>query len=217
MLRFKSNVARSDPFSSYSQCLYGRTRGTGIGSGLIADGHLYHGAKGASGDIGHIQLNREKVPLCRCGKVGCLEAHAAGWAIARELRANGFEAEDAHDVVRLIDQHVPEAIGLLREAGRAIGEVVAGVVCILSPRTIRVGGTLAAEQEYLVAVLRERVYQRCLPLATNNLIIEATSTSEIGCLTGAAILLKQKMFTRDGSVLLLKRYQEWRLEDFDKK
>ncbi|AQZ54375.1 ROK family protein [Martelella mediterranea] len=189
--------------------------GTGIGSGLIADGHLYHGANGASGDIGHIQLNREKAPLCRCGKVGCLEAHAAGWAIARELRASGFEAEDAHDVIRLIDQHVPEAIGLLREAGRALGEVVADVVSILNPRTIRIGSTLAAAQEYLLAGVRERVYQRCLPLATNNLIIEAAPPNEIGCLTGAALLLKQKVFTRDGSERLLKRYQEWRLADFD--
>ncbi|WP_319519755.1 ROK family protein [uncultured Martelella sp.] len=51
----------------------------------MADGHLYHGANGTTGDIGHIQLNRERAPLCRCGKVGCIEAHAAGWAIAREL------------------------------------------------------------------------------------------------------------------------------------
>mgnify|MGYP001363068189 CR=1 FL=1 len=82
------------------------------------------------------------------------------------LHANGFEAEDAHDVVRLIDQHVPEAIGLLREAGRALGEVVADVVSILNPRTIRIGGTLSAAQEYPLAGVPEQIYQRCLPLAT---------------------------------------------------
>ncbi|PRX09069.1 UNVERIFIED_ORG: hypothetical protein BCL66_108149 [Martelella mediterranea] len=44
--------------------------------------------------------------------------------------------------------------------------VVADVVSILNPGTIRIGGTLAASQEHLVAGVRERAYQRCLPLAT---------------------------------------------------
>src|SRR5882757_1082632 len=53
--------------------------GTGIGSGVITDGRMHRGARGAAGDVGHIQLRDADAPLCRCGKLGCVEAYAAGW------------------------------------------------------------------------------------------------------------------------------------------
>ena len=184
--------------------------GTGIGSGLIAGGELFRGANGASGDIGHIQIVRDEAPLCRCGKVGCLEAHAAGWAIARDLRSRGIPAENAHDVVALVDRHVPEAIDLVRQSGRMLGEVVADCVSMLNPKVVRIGGTLAAANEYLLAGVRERVYQRCLPLATNNLVIEATLPDERGVLTGAALLVAEHQLTKRPLAPLLNRFFEWK-------
>lgn len=184
--------------------------GTGIGSGFILDGHLYRGADGASGDIGHIQLNRGREVLCRCGKLGCLEAHAAGWAIARDLTAQGTEATDAQDVVREIDNQRPEAIALVREAGRALGEVVADAVSMLNPRTIRIGGTLASAHEYLLAGVREMVYQRCLPLATSQLMIEAAPPNTIACLQGAVISVREHLFSGIRSSALLERFGKWR-------
>ncbi len=183
--------------------------GTGIGSGLIAGGELYRGANGASGDIGHVQLIRDQAPLCRCGKVGCLEAHAAGWAIARDLRTRGIPAQDAHDVVALVEQHVPEAIDLVRKSGRALGEVVAECVSILNPKVIRIGGTLAAANEYLLAGVREMVYQRCLPLATNSLVIESSLPDERGCLIGAALLVADRQLTKRPLEPMLNRYYAW--------
>lgn len=183
---------------------------TGIGSGFILDGRLYRGADGASGDIGHIQLNRGHAPLCRCGKVGCLEAHAAGWAIARDLAAKGIDATDAHDVIREVDNQLPEAIGLVREAGRALGEVVADAVSMLNPRTIRIGGALAAAHEYLLAGVRELVYQRCLPLATSQLLIEPAPPSDEACLQGATISLRKHVFSGLPAMAMLERLERWR-------
>lgn len=184
--------------------------GTGIGSGFILDGHLYRGADGASGDIGHIQLNRDHAPLCRCGKVGCLEAHAAGWAIARDLRDLGIEANDAHDVIRQIDAQRPEAISLVRQAGRALGEVIADAVSMLNPHTIRIGGTLASAHEYLLAGVRELVYQRCLPLATRRLLIEPAPPNAIACIQGAVISVRAHIFNGIQSSIMLERFSEWR-------
>jgi predicted NBD/HSP70 family sugar kinase len=184
--------------------------GTGIGSGFIADGRLYHGATGASGDIGHIQLVRDSAPLCRCGKIGCLEAHAAGWAIARDLRAMGIAANDAHDVVELVRNHIPQAIGLVREAGRTLGEVIADAISILNPRVLRIGGTLVGAHEYLLAGVRELVYQRCLPLATNDLLIEASQPDEECCVIGVSQILVDRIFNHDGLELLVGRHQQWR-------
>ena len=62
------------------------TASTGIGGGLILNGRLYHGASGMAGEIGHITI-MPYGPLCGCGNRGCLEALAAGTAIARQARA----------------------------------------------------------------------------------------------------------------------------------
>jgi len=68
--------------------------GTGVGSGIIANGQTYRGADGAAGDIGHNQIpirDDAPEPLCRCGNTGCVEAYAGGWALVRDLRAEGKE------------------------------------------------------------------------------------------------------------------------------
>jgi predicted NBD/HSP70 family sugar kinase len=169
-------------------CLFIKA-GTGIGSGIVMDGRIYRGARGAAGDIGHIQLTTEGAPLCRCGKLGCVEARGAGWAIARDLRARGFQAANARDVIALIERNTPECIQLVREAGRVLGEVAADVVSVLNPNLIIIGGTLARAEEHLLAGVRELVYQRCLPLATRELQISPARSDDRAGVLGAAQLV----------------------------
>ena len=57
--------------------------GTGIGAGIISDGHLHRGAQGSAGDVGHIQVVDDPLVVCRCGNLGCLEALAGGGALGR--------------------------------------------------------------------------------------------------------------------------------------
>ncbi|WP_313664746.1 ROK family transcriptional regulator [Shinella sp.] len=180
--------------------------GTGIGSGMIAGGRLFRGAQGAAGDIGHIQFLSDDAPLCRCGKFGCIEARAAGWAIARDLSARGFRAETARDVIDLVDQRKPEALMLLRAAGRTIGEVVSDVVSILNPSLIVIGGTLARGGDLLLSGIRELVYQRCLPLATRNLSIVLSTAQEDSAMFGAAYLILDDLFGAAKIDQLLERY-----------
>jgi predicted NBD/HSP70 family sugar kinase len=164
--------------------------GTGIGSGIITDGRIYRGAQGAAGDIGHIQCASVDPPLCRCGKLGCVEARAAGWALARDLRAEGFKAQNARDIIELVRINQPEAIQKVRAAGRVLGEVTADVVSVLNPAVIVIGGTLAEAGEHLLSGVRELVYQRSLPLATRKLqIAAARSNPGVRLLLGAAQLV----------------------------
>ncbi|TCL70317.1 ROK family transcriptional regulator [Rhizobium sp. BK251] len=169
--------------------------GTGIGSGIVTGGKIFRGAQGAAGDIGHIQFNSDNPPLCRCGKLGCVEARAGGWAIARDLSAKGFAAENARDVLSFVEQQKPEALMLLRSAGRVIGEVASDVVSILNPSLIVVGGTLARSGEFLLSGIRELVYQRCLPLATRELHIVLAHPRKDSVLFGAAYLARQDIFS----------------------
>jgi predicted NBD/HSP70 family sugar kinase len=180
--------------------------GTGIGSGIVTGGRIYRGAQGAAGDIGHIQFNRQPAPLCRCGKIGCLEARAAGWAIARDLRAERLEAETARDVVALVRAGEPRAIHLVRQSGRVIGEVVANVVSILNPSAIVIGGTLAAVEEYLLSGIREMVYSRSLPLATRELEISVSPPDPDAGIVGAALLVVEEATSPGHVASVVERY-----------
>lgn len=145
---------------------------TGVGAGIVAGGRLQRGALGAAGEIGHVKVAGGAGETCRCGDVDCLETVAAGWALARQLTEMGKPVDGALGVARLALDGDADAIRVLRQAGRRIGEVVAGAVNLLNPAVIVVGGDLAEAFDPLVAGIRELVYQRSSAMATRGLRIE---------------------------------------------
>ncbi len=154
--------------------------GTGIGSGIISNGHVLRGVSGAAGDIGHTWADAEGIradsPQCRCGKRSCVEAYCGGWAIARDASREHGRDLDVDDVVSLLHGNDPVTVRLVRDAGRILGASVATAVSLLNPAAVVLGGQVAAEAgEHLLAGLRERIYARSLPLATRNLPIEVSS------------------------------------------
>jgi glucokinase len=68
--------------------------GTGIGTGIVLDGAIYHGRTGAAGEGGHMGIDANG-PLCGCGKRGCVEVLASGPAIARRARVSCAESPSA--------------------------------------------------------------------------------------------------------------------------
>lgn len=162
---------------------------TGIGAGIVSEGRLLRGALGSAGDLGHVRVTSVPDAQCRCGNVGCLEAVAAGPAVAARLRAEGLDVHTAQDVVDAVAGGELLALTAVREAGRAIGEVLATCVNLLNPSVIVFGGTLSEAGEYLLAGVREVVYERSLPLATNNLRIAESRGGALGGLVGAGAMV----------------------------
>ncbi|MGH3518996.1 MAG: ROK family transcriptional regulator [Haloechinothrix sp.] len=162
---------------------------TGIGAGVIAGGRLQRGALGASGEIGHIKVAGGGGAVCRCGNVDCLEAVASGWALVRTLNQLGRPVTDALGIAELVHMGDPEALRLVRDAGRWIGEVVAGAVNLLNPALIVVGGDLAHAYDPLVAGMRELIYQRATAMATRNLGIEPAVRSDRAGVAACAVLV----------------------------
>ena len=161
---------------------------TGIGAGLISGGELQRGAQGTAGDLGHVFVARAPEVTCRCGNQGCLEAVAAVPALANALRAAGVQVEEDHDVVGLVRGGDPLAVHAVRQAGRDLGEVLAVLVNLMNPSAIVIGGSLAVAGESLLAGIRETVYQRSLPLATEHLQIVTSRAGERAGVLGAAAL-----------------------------
>lgn len=161
---------------------------TGIGSGVISDGHLQRGAQGIAGDIGHVHLSRGTGVPCRCGNLDCLEALASGPAVAAELRRRGLDASNSADVVDLVKRGSVEAVQATRQAGRDLGEVLTACVSLMNPSVIVIGGSMAGAGEHLIAGVREVVYARCMPLATQHLQIVQSTAGRNAALLGASML-----------------------------
>ena len=160
--------------------------GTGIGCGIVADGHVHRGARGAAGDIGHIRATGEDV-ICACGNIGCLEAVAGGHALATRLAASGVDASNSRDVVRLVHEGNATATQMVRAAGRTLGEVLAGTVNFFNPAVIVIGGDIAEAHAQLLAGVREGIFSRSLPLATRDLRVVPCRLGDRAGITGAAI------------------------------
>ncbi|MGW5053125.1 ROK family protein [Actinokineospora sp. NPDC004072] len=164
---------------------------TGIGAGLISNGMLHRGAVGAAGDLGHILAPGAGDAPCRCGNTGCLEAVASGPAVAARLSAMGLAATTSADVVALVQSGNPTAGQAVRQAGRDIGEVLAGCVSLFNPSLIVIGGSLSNAGEMLLAGVREAIYRRSLPLATEHLRIVPSQTADAAAMLGAAAMVVQ--------------------------
>ncbi|GLW07145.1 sugar kinase [Microtetraspora sp. NBRC 13810] len=171
--------------------------GTGIGCGIISKGRLHRGARGAAGDIGHIRVPAADHVQCHCGNPGCLEAVAGGRALAARLREGGVEAAGGRDVVRLVRAGNTWATRLVRQSGRDIGLVLASMVNFFNPSQIVIGGDLAGAGDHLIAGVREVIYGRSLPLATQRLDIRASALADRAGVTGAAVMVIEHVLAPD--------------------
>jgi predicted NBD/HSP70 family sugar kinase len=164
---------------------------TGIGVGIVSGGALQRGSLFAAGELGHIPLRDGSGVLCRCGQNNCLEAVAGGWAMVRALQQLGRDVHHVRDAVAIALKGDPEALGMIRDSGRRIGEVLAAAVTLLNPEVVVIGGDLAGAYEPFVAGLRETVYQRSTAVSTRQLRILASTFGERQGLVGCAAMINQ--------------------------
>lgn len=162
---------------------------TGIGAGIISGGTLQRGAQGTAGDLGHVRVPRGGEIPCRCGNTGCLEAMAGGPALAAALNAlTGGALANSQDVIDLVRSGDGTAIQVIRQAGRDIGDVLATCVNLINPSVVVIGGSLAQAGEHLLAGIREVVYRRSLPLATEHLRIVPSVAGQSAGVRGASVM-----------------------------
>ncbi len=176
---------------------------TGLGAAIVAGGVLQRGALGAAGEIGHTKSAAAQGLVCRCGDVGCVEAVAGGWALVRALQDRGRNVGHIRDVVQLARSGDAEARRLIRDGGRHFGEVIAGVVNLLNPEALIIGGDMAQAEETFLAGLREAVYGNAVALATRKLeIVPATHGERSGIIGSAAMVLEHVLSVREVDRLL---------------
>ena len=182
--------------------------GTGVGAGIFVDGHVHRGADGSAGDIGHIQVH-DQGPVCACGNVGCLESFFSGAALRRDATTAAEAGRSPYlsdrlavageitlyDVADAATAGDPVVLGLIREGGRHVGEVLAKLVSFFNPGLIVIGGGLANLGDMLLAEIRSHVYRRSLPLATRNLPVVLSELGDSAGVLGAVRMISDNVFS----------------------
>ena len=144
------------------------TVGTGIGGGIVAGGRVFRGAHGFAAEIGHI-IVEPNGPLCGCGNLGCWEQVACGKAITRLGRAAALEHPDSRIaelagsdpqmvtgpmVTAAAREGDSVAVQILAEVGRRLGEGIAGLVNVLDPDVVVIGGGVIESGDLLLVPAR---------------------------------------------------------------
>ena len=181
----------------------------GVGAGLVSGGHVFRGETGAAGDIGHLQVTDDPAVLCRCGRVGCLEAVAGGWRLVRELTAHADESPYlaarlaergelmAQDIGAAAAAGDPVAVEPVLRSARIVGQTTANLVNFVNPGTVVLGGGAARAGDEVFHVFEQAIRARVSPLAGQGLRIRPSSLGFQEGLIGGAIVAIEQLFGPD--------------------
>jgi len=179
--------------------------GSGVGCGLILDGHLYEGADGVAAEFGHTIVVANGLQ-CTCGAHGCLEMYCSGKALARvaddlfdprELFALGSRFAGTRLLIEQANNGHSKAREALRQSFAYLGLGLTSLVNLLNPSLVVLGGGVISGWPEGLNVARETVMQEALPAARKNLRIEVSQLGNYaGVLGGAALVEAQGDISR---------------------
>lgn len=165
------------------------TLGTGVGAGLILDGRLYRGQANAAGELGHMPLN-EHGPLCTCGGSACYERYVGNKALfALAVKISGIKGATTELMYARAKQGDKKALLFWRKAATHIGNGLVGIVNLLNPTLIVIGGGVSNNQEFLFPTIRDVLKKRCMSLQGGMVRIKRAQFKDNAGLIGAYVLV----------------------------
>ena len=183
------------------------TIGTGIGTGIIFDGRLYHGRTGAAGEGGHMSIDY-RGPLCGCGKRGCIETLAAGPAIGRRARSKLTDKHLAGSVLAKLaaansDAITSELVGQAAQNGDALAREVlcetvallsvwlSNIIDLLEPDVIIIGGGVSSMLQPFFTSMQEQISDTCVNQRAHEIpLLPACYGADSGIAGGAALCVQ---------------------------
>ena len=180
----------------------------GIGCGLILNGELYTGKSGFSGEFGHFPSFDNEV-LCHCGKRGCLETEISGMALHRNLLQSVKEGRQtllAEQIMKdeaslslddIIDATLKEdllCIELVEDIGQKLGRYLAGLINLLNPEMVIIGGSLARTGDSILQPVKSAVRKYSLNMVNRDSAIVLSKLQGKAGVTGACLLARKSLF-----------------------
>jgi glucokinase len=186
------------------------TVSTGIGTGIIIDKKIYHGKNGVAGEGGHVSIDFRSPYRCGCGTYGCIEALAAGPGIARRARVRLEQEHSAPSRLRemsrgQLSQITPKMIEdaakagdrlakeIIEETGFYLGVWLAGMLTLLDPEAIVIGGGVARIGKPLFDKIRQTIpsYTINRQFAVKTPVLAAKLQSNVGVFGAASLFLPE--------------------------
>ncbi|ALV21303.1 MULTISPECIES: ROK family glucokinase [Carnobacterium] len=180
------------------------TLGTGVGGGIVAEGHLLHGAAGAAGEVGHITVEPNGYD-CTCGKKGCLETVASATGVVRLARdyAEEYAGESnlkvmvddgqlvtAKDVFEFAKQKDALAVHVIDKVAFYLGLACGNIANILNPSTIVIGGGVSNAGEFLTDQVQDYFNTFTFPTVRDSCKIRLAQLGNDAGVIGASSLIK---------------------------
>jgi len=184
------------------------TVSTGLGTGIIIDRKIYHGKNGVAGEGGHVSIDYKSPYRCGCGTLGCIEALAAGPGMARRARVRLEQEHSAPSLLRdltgghyelisprMIEQAAlegdPIAADVLEETGFYLGVWLAGMITLLDPEAIVIGGGVAQIGKPLFDKIRATIPEHTInrQFAIKTPVLPAKLKTNVGVFGAASLFL----------------------------
>jgi len=176
-----------------SQSLILLTLGTGIGSGIVLDGDVWHGSCGFAGELGHITV-RPEGEWCKCGNRGCLETEAAAPAVVRNhwQLSGRSDTTTAEDVFHRAEAGETAARRSFAKVGSFLGIGLGIAINFMNPERILIGGGVMAAGPYILPHALEEARRRSWEAAFKCCSIGAASLGNDAGFLGAASWAKKQ-------------------------
>ncbi|MBO4529336.1 MAG: ROK family protein [Paludibacteraceae bacterium] len=179
------------------------TLGTGVGSGVVANGQLIYGHDGFAGELGHVIVRRENGRPCGCGNKGCLETYTSATGVARTAReflekranedsllrkipADQITSKDVFDAAKAGDQIAKDIFAF---TGQILGEALADFIKFSSPKIIVLFGGLAKSGDLLMVPLKKAMEDNLMPIFRNkvNVVFSEMKDADAAVLGASAL------------------------------
>lgn len=179
--------------------------GTGVGAGIVIEGHLHRGKHSAAGEIGHMRIDMaEDALLCKCGRRGCLEEYASARAITRMARERIKSLNADNEVtpeifIDCLKQGDLNAIPIATEFARNLSIGLGNAVDILNPDAVVLGGGIVEALmnfDFFRNALKIGFENNVLSITKDTPILEATYGNKSGMIGAAALAESKVMYAR---------------------
>jgi transcriptional regulator of PTS gene len=178
----------------------------GIGMGIMLNSELYYGKSGYAGEFGHIPVFDNEV-ICHCGKKGCLETEASGWALTRMFKERlkthtstlitrqGIKPENIQleHIIQAAKNDDVLAIDLIAQIGEKLGKGIAVLINLFNPEVIILGGSLAETGDYIRLPMKSAINKFSLSLVSNDTRLVLSKLKEKAGVTGACLLVRDRL------------------------
>lgn len=177
------------------------TLGTGVGGGIIVNGHILTGSMGAGGEVGHIFVNEEETETCGCKKKGCLEQYASATGIVR-LAKKFLQESDEYSTLRnkeeisakMVFDHAKTgdkvALKTVEKACYYLGLAMAHIAQVVDPEAFVIGGGVSKAGDILTETIKKYYNEYVIESLKNKEFKLATLGNDAGIYGAAKLIIE---------------------------